>query len=54
MAVLREEIYSTLRSEILACVLPPGMELREQELAARFEVSKSPVREALMRSSNRK
>jgi GntR family transcriptional regulator, rspAB operon transcriptional repressor len=46
--MLREEIYSTLRREILACVLPPGMELREQELASRFEVSKSPVRDALL------
>jgi DNA-binding GntR family transcriptional regulator len=29
--------------------LPPGTEIREAELAARFEVSKSPVRDALMR-----
>lgn len=45
--MLREEIYATLRSEILTCALAPGIELREQELAVRFEVSKSPVREAL-------
>lgn len=29
------------------CELPPGRELREQELAQQFAVSKSPVREAL-------
>jgi DNA-binding GntR family transcriptional regulator len=46
--MLREEIYTTLRNEILTCGLPPGTEVREQELAKRFEVSKSPVREALL------
>ena len=45
--MLREEIYSALRDEILTCDLPPGAELREQELASRFDVSKSPVRESL-------
>jgi DNA-binding GntR family transcriptional regulator len=45
--MLREEIYDILRNEILSCGLPPGAELREQELASRFDVSKSPVRESL-------
>jgi DNA-binding GntR family transcriptional regulator len=40
-------IYEELKRGILTCELPPGSELREQELAQRFEVSKSPVREAL-------
>lgn len=43
----RFEIHSDLREEILSCRLPPGAEVREQELAERFSVSKSPVREAL-------
>lgn len=43
----RTEIHKKLRHDILTCALPPGTELREQELAAMFEVSKSPVREAL-------
>lgn len=43
----RAEIHRTVRRDILNCQLPPGAELREQELAARFDVSKSPVREAL-------
>ena len=38
-----------LREDILACRLRPGVELREQVLAARLNVSKSPVREALLR-----
>lgn len=47
--LLRDDIYATLRSEILSCTLLPGSELREQQLAQRFSVSKSPVREALLR-----
>ena len=40
-------IYDELKRSILTCELLPGTDLREQELALRFEVSKSPVREAL-------
>lgn len=43
----RTEIYDSLRQDILTCRLSPGAEVREQELAQQFEVSKSPVREAL-------
>ncbi len=46
-AMRRTEIHKKMRQEILTCAIPPGAELREQELAAKFEVSKSPVREAL-------
>jgi DNA-binding GntR family transcriptional regulator len=46
---LREAVYEQLRADIISCRLPPGTEIREAELAARFEVSKSPVRDALMR-----
>jgi GntR family transcriptional regulator, rspAB operon transcriptional repressor len=46
--LLRERIYDELRAEILDCVLAPGAEIREGELALRFGVSKSPVRDALM------
>jgi DNA-binding GntR family transcriptional regulator len=47
--LLREAVYEQLRADILSCRLPPGAEIREAELAARFQVSKSPVRDALMR-----
>lgn len=46
--LLRDDIYAKLRGEILSCKLPPGTELREQQLAERFAISKSPVREALL------
>jgi DNA-binding GntR family transcriptional regulator len=42
-------IYDQLRSDILSCRLPPGAPIYEQDLGRRFGVSKSPVREALMR-----
>ncbi|MCB1496961.1 MAG: GntR family transcriptional regulator [Bauldia sp.] len=40
-------VYDRLRNDILTCALEPGSDVSEQELAARFEVSKTPVREAL-------
>lgn len=46
---LRRNVYEALKSEILECRLPPNSDLREQSLAERFVVSKSPVREALLR-----
>ncbi|HVY17028.1 MAG TPA: GntR family transcriptional regulator [Rhodopila sp.] len=47
--LLRDSIYDALRAAILQCDLPPGQELREQDLAARYRVSRSPVRDALLR-----
>ncbi len=47
--LLRVDVYQRLRDEILTCRLPPGTEITEAELAARFRVSKSPVRDALFR-----
>ncbi len=44
---LTEGIYEALRQEILRCTLKPGTDLSEAELALRFGVSKTPVREAL-------
>jgi DNA-binding GntR family transcriptional regulator len=47
--LLRDEIYAELRADMITCRLAPGTELRESALAERFGVSKSPVRDALMR-----
>lgn len=41
------EIASRLRADILAGHIAPGQELRQEELAARFAVSRMPVRDAL-------
>jgi DNA-binding GntR family transcriptional regulator len=43
--------YETLRDEILSLDLPPGAILDETSLADRFCMSRSPVREALIRLS---
>lgn len=47
--LLRENVYDLLRADILTCRLAPGDDMREQELADRYTVSRQPVREALLR-----
>ncbi|MFT0532498.1 GntR family transcriptional regulator [Castellaniella hirudinis] len=42
-------VYETLRNEILTLVLRPGQHLDEIGLAERFGMSRSPIREALIR-----
>ena len=44
-----KSVYDTLRAEILALTLPPGQLLDETTLAERFDMSRSPIREALIR-----
>jgi DNA-binding GntR family transcriptional regulator len=45
----RKNVYETLRNEILTLALPPGQLLDETTLAERFGMSRSPIREALIR-----
>ena len=47
--LLRDNVYESLRADILTCRLAPGDDVREQELAERYAVSRQPVREALLR-----
>ena len=49
LALRREEVYRSLRNDILSCTLSPGQDLHEIDLAERFGVSKSPIRDALIR-----
>ncbi len=46
---LRERVYRALRDALIAGELAPGQRLRDQELAERLGVSRTPVREALQR-----
>lgn len=46
-AMISERVIAALRDEILHGDLPPGTSLREVALAARFEVSRNTVREAI-------
>jgi DNA-binding GntR family transcriptional regulator len=45
----RAQVYAVLRDEIVSAELEPGRQLSENELAGRFGVSRTPVREALVR-----
>jgi DNA-binding GntR family transcriptional regulator len=47
--LLRDDIYARIKEAVLSCEIAPGADMREQELAKRFGVSKSPVRDALHR-----
>lgn len=44
-------VYDLLRDEILDLVLPPGSPIDEVQLAERFGMSRTPIREALVRLS---
>jgi DNA-binding GntR family transcriptional regulator len=48
-ATLAEQVYTHLRQDILDNVYPPDSPLPEETLAATFDVSRVPVREALRR-----
>jgi DNA-binding GntR family transcriptional regulator len=47
--LLRDNVYESLRADILSCRLAPGEDVREHDLAERYAVSRQPVREALLR-----
>lgn len=44
-----EYVFETLKKEMLDLVLKPGQPISENEICARFDVSRTPVREALRR-----
>jgi DNA-binding GntR family transcriptional regulator len=46
---LTEQVYDAIRDAIVSKALPPGIRLSEAALAEKFGVSKTPVREALLR-----
>jgi len=45
----RTQVSATLRDQIIRAELAPGRQLSENELAARLGVSRTPIREALVR-----
>jgi GntR family transcriptional regulator, rspAB operon transcriptional repressor len=49
MAAGTNTVLERLRQDILSCEIAPGTEIFEQQLAQKFGVSKSPVRDALIR-----
>jgi DNA-binding GntR family transcriptional regulator len=47
--LLRDDVYVRLRDAIVDGTLAPGEQLRDSELAVWLAVSRTPVREALLR-----
>jgi GntR family transcriptional regulator, rspAB operon transcriptional repressor len=47
--LLRDSVYRALRQAVLTCEFQPGQELREQVLAEKYNVSRSPIRDSLLR-----
>lgn len=47
-----DTVYQSVRAEILNLALEPGSDLDETRLVTRFKVSRTPVREALIRLSS--
>lgn len=46
---LAGQVAGAMRDAVLSGLFPPGQQMNEAELAARFEVSRGPVREAMQR-----
>src|SRR5205085_12410577 len=44
-----QRVYAQVREDIISLRLPPGADLDEASLEQRFGVSRTPVREALIR-----
>ena len=52
--LLRDNVYEMIRKAILNCEFLPGQELREQALAEKYGVSRSPIRDSLLRLEQEK
>jgi DNA-binding GntR family transcriptional regulator len=46
---LTDQVYETIKNEIITCVLQPGQQLSQPELAERYQAGVTPIREALHR-----
>lgn len=49
MQMLSDVSYDAIRRDIIACHLPPGIEVTEARLCERYGMGKAPVRAALVR-----
>lgn len=45
--VLRQQVYEKIKHDIITCKLSPGQPLSENQFLDQFQVSKTPIREAL-------
>ena len=53
-STLSDRVFTRLQDDIVCGVIPPGSKLGEAELAARYGVSRGPLREAIRRLESRK
>jgi DNA-binding GntR family transcriptional regulator len=49
---VQDSVYAALRQNIMNLNLSPGMEISEKEIALKFDVSRTPVREAFIHLAN--
>ena len=49
MKTLSEKIFDSIRAKILNFTYSPGVRLSDDEIAAEYKMSRTPVREALNR-----
>ena len=49
---IRENVYRVIRENITSLQLAPGTTVSTQELAAKLQVSRTPVREAFIRGQS--
>jgi DNA-binding GntR family transcriptional regulator len=52
--LLRDRVYRMIRQSILDWEFKPGQELREQILAEKYQISRSPIRDSLLRLEQEK
>ena len=52
-SLLRDDVYKRLRDAIVEGTFAPGEQLKDGELAEWLGVSRTPIREALLRLANR-
>lgn len=48
------DAYSRIRNAIIFCEIAPGEPINERELAARFQISRTPLREILVKLAHQK
>jgi DNA-binding GntR family transcriptional regulator len=46
---LADQVYNTLRTDIITCALEPGQQVVQSQLAERYQFGVTPIREALQR-----
>jgi DNA-binding GntR family transcriptional regulator len=48
---LTEQVYETIKHEIISCVFQPGQQIAQRQLAERYNTGITPIREALQKLS---